>query len=132
MTNPLTRHFTVTASAPRPWPTSIPAASFSGSAAATTPCGRSVSGRCRHGGSPTSVPKIRELVAGRPIDVDGAEVRIRWADEQVPIMMPATGPKNLRVAGALADIVMVYVGVNPVSVRWAIEHVRAGRRGGGA
>ena len=36
------------------------------------------------------------------------------------------GPKNLRVAGALADIVMIYVGVNPVSVRWAIDHVRAG------
>ena len=41
-------------------------------------------------------------------------------------MMSATGPKNLRVAGALADIVMIYVGVNPVSVRWAIDHVRAG------
>ena len=41
-------------------------------------------------------------------------------------MMPATGPKNLRLAGALADIVMLYVGVHPVSVRWAIEHVRAG------
>jgi alkanesulfonate monooxygenase SsuD/methylene tetrahydromethanopterin reductase-like flavin-dependent oxidoreductase (luciferase family) len=41
-------------------------------------------------------------------------------------MMSATGPRNLRVAGALADIVMIYVGVNPVSVRWAIDHVRAG------
>ena len=41
-------------------------------------------------------------------------------------MMAATGPKNLRLAGALADIVMVYVGVDETSVRWAIEHVRAG------
>jgi 5,10-methylenetetrahydromethanopterin reductase len=40
--------------------------------------------------------------------------------------MSATGPKNLRNAGALADRVMLYVGVNPVSVRWAIDHVRAG------
>jgi 5,10-methylenetetrahydromethanopterin reductase len=41
-------------------------------------------------------------------------------------MMPATGPKNLRLAGALADIVMIYVGVHPASVRWAIDHLRAG------
>ena len=40
--------------------------------------------------------------------------------------MSATGPRNLRAAGALADRVMLYVGVNPVSVRWAIDHVRAG------
>src|SRR6185503_88620 len=52
--------------------------------------------------------------------------RIRWADEHVPIMLCATGPKNLRLAGALADIAMIYVGVHPASVRWAIDHVRAG------
>jgi 5,10-methylenetetrahydromethanopterin reductase len=73
------------------------------------------------------VPRIRELMAGRP---DG-EVRIRWADEQVPIMLPATGPRSLRVAGALADIVMIYVGVHPASVRWAIDHVHAGAEAAG-
>jgi len=41
-------------------------------------------------------------------------------------MICATGPKNLRLAGALADIAMIYVGVHPASVRWAIDHVRAG------
>jgi 5,10-methylenetetrahydromethanopterin reductase len=46
-------------------------------------------------------------------------------------MMGATGPRNLRLAGAFADIAMIYVGVNPVSVRWAIEHVRAGAEAAG-
>jgi 5,10-methylenetetrahydromethanopterin reductase len=41
-------------------------------------------------------------------------------------MLCATGPKNLRLAGALADVAMIYVGVHPASVRWAVEHVRAG------
>ena len=73
------------------------------------------------------VPLLRELVAGQDRSkADDAEVRIRWATGREPIMMAATGPKNLRLAGALADIVMVYVGVNPVAVRWAVEHVRAG------
>ena len=69
-----------------------------------------------------TVPLLRAWMAGE--EADGA--RIRWASERVPIMLGATGPRNLRLAGALADIAMIYVGVNPMSVRWAIEHVRAG------
>lgn len=75
------------------------------------------------------VPLLRELMAGRLVTHNGTEFRIQWASEalgRVPIMMAATGPRTLRLAGALADIVMIQVGVNPVSVRWAIEQVRAG------
>jgi 5,10-methylenetetrahydromethanopterin reductase len=73
------------------------------------------------------VPRIRALLAGEEIDVDGAPIRIRWATgEPVPIAIAATGPRNLRLAGALADIAMPQVGANPIAVRWAIEHVRAG------
>lgn len=81
------------------------------------------------------VPKLRELMAGRAVDFDGTEIRIQWATEatgDVPIMMSATGPRTLRLAGALADIVMVQVGVNPVSVKWAVDHVHAGGRKGAA
>jgi alkanesulfonate monooxygenase SsuD/methylene tetrahydromethanopterin reductase-like flavin-dependent oxidoreductase (luciferase family) len=126
VTNPLTRHFTVTASAAATLGDLHPGRVLLG-------IGRGDNAVRTLGLQPVPtrrladvVPKIRELVAGRSIDFEGTEVRIRWADQEIPIMMPATGPKNLRVAGALADIVMVYVGVNPVSVRWAIEHVRAG------
>jgi 5,10-methylenetetrahydromethanopterin reductase len=69
-----------------------------------------------------TVPLLRAWMAGE--EAGGA--RIRWADEHVPIMICATGPKNLRLAGALADVAMIYVGVHPASVRWAIDHVRAG------
>lgn len=126
VTNPLTRHFTVTASAIATLADLHPGRVLLG-------IGRGDNAVRTLGLEPVRtreladvVPKLRELVAGRAIDFGGREVRIRWADENVPIMMPATGPRNLRVAGALADIVMVYVGVNPVSVRWAIDHVRAG------
>ena len=73
-----------------------------------------------------TVPRLRAWMAGD--EAGGA--RIRWANEQVPIMICATGPKNLRLAGALADIAMIYVGVSPAAVRWAIDHVRAGAAGG--
>lgn len=75
-----------------------------------------------------SVVLLRELMAGRHVTINDADVYLRWLDRDpaIPIMMPATGPKNLRLAGALADRVMLYVGVNETSVCWAIDHVRAG------
>lgn len=121
-TNPLTRHYTVTASVHATLADLHPGRVILG-------LGRGDNAVRTIGFEPAPlatmrdvVPRIRELMAGRP---DG-ELRIRWADEEVPIMLPGTGPRSLRVAGALADVVMIYVGVHPASVRWAIDHVRAG------
>jgi len=73
------------------------------------------------------VPRIRALLAGEEIETETAPVRIRWATgEKVPIAIAATGPRNLRLAGALADIAMPQVGANLAAVRWAVEQVRAG------
>jgi alkanesulfonate monooxygenase SsuD/methylene tetrahydromethanopterin reductase-like flavin-dependent oxidoreductase (luciferase family) len=75
-----------------------------------------------------AVPVIRALMAGETTEINDAEVHFRWRKEgpPVPIALSATGPKNLRAAGALADIVMIYVGVHPENVSWAINHIRAG------
>ena len=80
-----------------------------------------------------SVVVLRELMAGRHATINGADVHLRWIerDPGIPLMMAATGPKNLRVAGALADRVMLYVGINATSVQWAIDHVRAGAESAG-
>ena len=75
-----------------------------------------------------SVATIRDLLGGRHVTINGADVHLRWLAQEpgIPIMMAATGPRNLRAAGSLADRVMLYVGVNAESVRWAIDHARAG------
>jgi alkanesulfonate monooxygenase SsuD/methylene tetrahydromethanopterin reductase-like flavin-dependent oxidoreductase (luciferase family) len=80
-----------------------------------------------------SIPVLRDLMAGRHVTLNGADVHFRWLDGDagVPIMMSATGPRNLRLAGSLADRVMLYVGVNPTAVQWAIDHVRAGAESAG-
>jgi alkanesulfonate monooxygenase SsuD/methylene tetrahydromethanopterin reductase-like flavin-dependent oxidoreductase (luciferase family) len=131
VTNPFTRHFTVTASAIATLADLHPGRVLLG-------IGRGDNAVRTLGLDPVAtrelgevVPLLRELIRGRPIDYGGREVRIRWADEQVPIMMPATGPRNLRLAGSLADLVMLYVGVHAESVRWAIDHVRAGAQEAG-
>ena len=75
-----------------------------------------------------SIPVLRDLLAGKTVTINETEVHLRWIDTDpgIPIMMSATGPRNLRLAGSLADRVMLYVGVEETSVRWAMEHVRAG------
>ncbi|HJN61764.1 MAG TPA: LLM class flavin-dependent oxidoreductase [Alphaproteobacteria bacterium] len=75
--------------------------------------------------------KVRALAAGETVEENGSEIRLRWAHEEVPIMYAATGPRNLRLGGALADIVMIQVGTHPSAVRWAIERVHAGAREAG-
>lgn len=126
VTNPLTRHYTVTASAHATLASLHPGRVVLG-------LGRGDNAVRTLGLEPVPtrrlaevVPRLRDLMAGRSLDLDGTAIQIRWADTDAPIMMAATGPRNLRLAGALADIAMIQVGVNPVAVAWAIEHVREG------
>lgn len=122
VTNPVTRHPTVTASAHATLASLHPGRVLLGIGRGDNAV-RTVGLRpYPTEGLRELVPKLRALVAGG--EVDGA--RIRWASEAIPIMICATGPKNLRLAGALADVAMIYVGVHPESVAWAVAHVRAG------
>ncbi len=125
--NPLTRHYTVTASAAatlaRLHPERVLLGLGRGDSAVRTLGLKQVA---------TSkfaevVPRIRALMAGEEIETDAGTIRIRWATgERVPIAIAATGPRNLRLAGAIADIAMLQVGANPIAVRWGVEQVRAG------
>ena len=126
VTNPTTRHFTVTASATATLEERYPGRMLLG-------LGRGDNAVRTIGLKPVptktlyaTVPRIASLMRGEEVDFDGTPIRIRWADQKVPIMLAATGPKNLRTAGALADIVMIYVGVHPDAVAWGIEQVRIG------
>lgn len=129
VTNPRTRHFSVVASAHATLAEIHPGRVILGmgrgdNAVRTLGLAQVSTAQLRE-----IVPKLRELMAGRAADLDGRKIRIHWATEatgDVPIMMSATGPRTLRLAGALADIVMIQVGVNPASVKWAIDRVRAG------
>jgi alkanesulfonate monooxygenase SsuD/methylene tetrahydromethanopterin reductase-like flavin-dependent oxidoreductase (luciferase family) len=128
VTNPWTRHVTVTASTFATLAQLHPGRLILG-------IGRGDSALRTMGMNPVptkllreSIPTLRSLLAGETVRINDADVHFRWVQEDVgvPICLSATGPKNLRAAGALADRVMLYVGVNPESVRWAIDHVRAG------
>ena len=126
VSNPLTRHYSVSASAAatlaRLHPGRVILGLGRGDSAVRTLGLKQIATRKMA----EIVPRLRSLMAGDEVDLDGTPVRIRWASEHVPLLMAATGPRNLRLAGALADIAMLQVGVHPAGVRWAIEQVRAG------
>jgi 5,10-methylenetetrahydromethanopterin reductase len=133
VTNPFTRHLTVTASAFATLAQLHPGRLIMG-------VGRGDSAVRTMGLNPVptkvfrdSIPVLRSLTNGETVRLNNADVHLRWVNEptRIPICMSATGPRNLRAAGALADWVMLYVGVNPTSVQWAIEHVRAGAQEAG-
>jgi alkanesulfonate monooxygenase SsuD/methylene tetrahydromethanopterin reductase-like flavin-dependent oxidoreductase (luciferase family) len=132
VTNPFTRHFTVTANAHATLNQIYPGRVLFG-------IGRGDSARRTLGLHPFPTDKFSEVVrniqtlmAGGSVPIvdhtgkTGPETRIVWAEEKIPTMMSATGPKNLRLAGALADIVQLQVGSHSDSIRWALEYVRQG------
>lgn len=133
VTNPVTRHVTVTASF-----FATLAALYPGRV--TVGIGRGDSSVRTMGLPPARtaqleayVRSLRKLLRGQPANLGAAEVGLRWLqrDPEIPIMMSGTGPRNLRLAGTLADRVMLYVGVTPEAVRWAMGHVKAGARSAG-
>jgi alkanesulfonate monooxygenase SsuD/methylene tetrahydromethanopterin reductase-like flavin-dependent oxidoreductase (luciferase family) len=132
VTNPYTRHFTVTASAHATLNQIYPGRVMLG-------IGRGDSARRTIGLNPVATNKfkgivkdIQSLMSGGEVPIvdhagkTGDSTRIVWAEEDIPVMMSATGPKNLRIAGAIADIVQLQVGSHPESIAWALEHVREG------
>jgi len=132
VTNPFTRHFTVTASAHATLAELHPGRVVLG-------LGRGDNAVRTLGLEPVSTSSLtdvvgwlRGLMAGRAIGYNGQQIRIVWEPKQpVPIMMAATGPRNLRLAGRLADIVIIQVGANPDACGWAIDHIRSGAQAAG-
>ncbi|MBT3171625.1 MAG: LLM class flavin-dependent oxidoreductase [Rhodospirillaceae bacterium] len=131
VSNPITRHYTVCASAAATLARMHPGRMILGlgrgdSAIRTLGYKQLATAKMEH-----VLKKVRALTLGEKVQENDAEICLRWAHDEVPIMYAATGPRNLRLGGALADIVMLQVGTHPSAVRWAIEHVHAGAREAG-
>jgi alkanesulfonate monooxygenase SsuD/methylene tetrahydromethanopterin reductase-like flavin-dependent oxidoreductase (luciferase family) len=73
---------------------------------------------------------VRKLLKGEAVSaVEGREFAIRWLEGEavdVPIMIGATGPRNLRLAGSIADIVQMEVGTSEAAIKWGLERVYEG------
>ena len=80
------------------------------------------------------IATVKALTAGRTVDFSGTPGRLAYASGRpIPVLMVASGPKAIEVAGEIADGVLLLVGFNRGIIQRALEHLergakRAGRR----
>jgi alkanesulfonate monooxygenase SsuD/methylene tetrahydromethanopterin reductase-like flavin-dependent oxidoreductase (luciferase family) len=133
VTNPITRHYTVAASGHATLGTMHPGRVVLG-------IGRGDASVRTLGMRPMKTKDfeqvardVRALLHGERVRVgDKAEAQLKWVERpHVKLMMGATGPRNLQLAGAVADIVQIQVGVSDAAIEWGIGHVRRGAEAAG-
>lgn len=69
---------------------------------------------------------IRDWLVGKEVEWNGQKMHSEWSRTPVPIAMAALGPKSCRLAGELADTVILSTGVHPEVVKWRVEKIREG------
>ncbi|MCP4327969.1 MAG: LLM class flavin-dependent oxidoreductase [Alphaproteobacteria bacterium] len=78
------------------------------------------------------IPLLRNLISGEPVSYSGEhwqakDATVRYAlRRDIPIQVAASGPRMLKLAGAMGDGAIVRVGMAPEGVVFALEHLAAG------
>ncbi|MDO8532440.1 MAG: LLM class flavin-dependent oxidoreductase [Dehalococcoidia bacterium] len=131
VTNPLTRHPTVTASC-------IAAIDELSGGRAFMGIGGGESSVFNAGLPAATIAQIREysltvrdlLIKGEAM-YQGKPCKLSWAHRRVPIYVAASGPKNLRMAGEIADGIIVGSGLTPEVIADARQRIREGAESAG-
>lgn len=74
---------------------------------------------------------IKSLLRGQPVEYEGHELQMNWANFEVPIIMACSGPKSLQLGGRIADGILFQVGSDPAFVRYALDNIRKGAEAAG-
>ena len=113
VTNPITRHPAVTASAIATLDEVSGGRAFLG-------VGSGDSAIYNLGQRLTSLETLRRtlvtlkaLMRGEPVEFEGRSIHARWIKKPVPLWISAEGPKTLELAGELCDGVIVGTGLTP-------------------
>ncbi len=132
VTNPVTRHLSVTASA-----LATLSELTDGRAALGIGTGDSavetVGNRpSRLAALETAIHTLRELLAGGEVDLGQGTMRLDWVTTQrVPIIIGASGPRLLHLAGKVADGAIILVGTSPAYLQGALDCIRQGAEAAG-
>jgi 5,10-methylenetetrahydromethanopterin reductase len=78
-----------------------------------------------------AIDVARALFAGETIDFEGERFQVKGrrlatGARDVPILLAASGPQMLELAGAAADGVLISAATSPAFIRWTLELVRRG------
>jgi 5,10-methylenetetrahydromethanopterin reductase len=131
VTNPLTRHLVVTASA-------IASVDEVSHGRAALGLGSGDSAIYTIGAPPATLAGLEDaivtlgrLTGGEPIERAGRTWRVHRSTRRVPIYLAAEGPRTLELAGRLADGVIVGLGLTPEVIRLSLAAIERGARAAG-
>jgi 5,10-methylenetetrahydromethanopterin reductase len=75
---------------------------------------------------------VKGLLAGQSVDFDGTPGRLAYATgRHIPVIMAASGPKAIELAGEIADGVLLLVGFNRGIIERALDHLERGAKRAG-
>ena len=131
VTNPLTRHITVTANA-------IAGVDEVSGGRALLGLGSGDSAVFPLGWKPAPITDMRQFLRetrqflnGHEVTMDGRPVRLAGVTRPVPIFVAASQPRMLTLAGELADGVILLGAADVALTEWQLELVRQGARDAG-
>ncbi len=131
VTNPLTRHLVVTASA-------ISSVDELSGGRAVLGLGSGDSAIFTLGAPPATLASLEDavvtlgrLTSGAPLDRGGTRWQVHRSIRRVPIYLAAEGPRTLELAGRVADGVIVGLGLTPEVVRLSLAAIERGARAAG-
>ena len=74
---------------------------------------------------------VRTLLSGRSYEYQNRSIHVGWSRTVAPILVAAEGPRTLAMAGAEADAVLVHTGLTPEVLRDSVDRIREGERAAG-
>ena len=132
VTNPLTRHPSVIASAYATLEELAPDRFIVGIGLGDSSVETMGMKPARLGFFEQTIKDMRELLAGKEVALDTGKIHLKHSIKtKVPIYIAASGPKMLELAGRIADGVIILVGIADDYIRQAVEKIRAGAQSAG-
>jgi 5,10-methylenetetrahydromethanopterin reductase len=131
VTNPLTRHLVVTASAISSVDELSGGRAFLGLGSGDSAIYTLGAPPANLAGLEDAVTTLGRLTDGGPIDRGGRRWQVHRSARRVPVYLAAEGPRTLELAGRVADGVIVGLGLTPEVIRLSLDAIARGARAAG-
>ncbi|MBI4524858.1 MAG: LLM class flavin-dependent oxidoreductase [Deltaproteobacteria bacterium] len=131
VTNPITRHLTVTASAMYTLDELTAGRARMGISTGHASVRDIGKKPARMADLTEAVQTLRELWSGREVLMNGVSSRLSYAEanpRSIPVYLAGSGPRSAKTAGEIADGILLNVGAEPDYIRSALSSVQEGAR----
>jgi 5,10-methylenetetrahydromethanopterin reductase len=132
VTNPLTRHPSVVASAYATLEELAPGRFIVGIGLGDSSVETMGMKPAKLGFFEQTIREMRELIAGKEVQLDSGKIHLKHpAKQAMPVYIAASGPKMLELSGKIADGIIVLVGVADEYLAQAKARIEAGAKAAG-